>query len=88
VSAMGEEELGGVRVHVELEIRGYDLEVVVNEVFEEEGDTGLIIYIAAPSYSWMHSWHRAIGSRGVRLLVVFMVKDEVESWDGWVVGDF
>jgi hypothetical protein len=81
-AATGEEELGRVQLHIVLEVWGNDLEVVVDEVLEEEGDACLIVHVAMPSYSWVYSRHWAIGSGGMRLLAIFVVEDEVEGWDG------
>ena len=86
--AIGEEEFGGVRVHVELEVGGNDFEVAVNKVFGKDGVAGLIVKVAAPSHTWVYSWQRAVGGRGAVFFTVFMIEDKIEGWDGGVVGDF
>jgi hypothetical protein len=70
-----------------LEVGGDDFEVVIDEVLKEEGDTGFVVHVVVPSYSWVYSWHRTIGSRGACLLTVFVIEDKVEGWDGGVVTD-
>jgi hypothetical protein len=88
VSAAGEEELGGVQVHVKLEVGGYDFEVPVDEVFGKDGIASFIVEVAVPARTWVYPWHRAVGSGGAVFFMVLMVEDEVEGWDGGVVGDF
>jgi hypothetical protein len=38
-------------------------------------------------YTGVYSWHWAVGSEGACFLVVFMVEDKGEGWDGGVVAD-
>jgi len=52
---------------------------LLNEVFIEDGDASFFIEVAAPLYAWVHSWHGAIGSRGVHLLTIFVIEDEVKG---------
>ena len=86
-SATGEEEFGGIGVHVELEVGGDDLEIPINEVFDEDGVAGLIVEVAVPAHAWVYPWHRAVGSRGAVFLAVLVVENKIEGWDGGVIRD-
>ena len=87
-AATGEKEFGGIRLHVKLEVWGDDLEVPVDEVLGEEGIAGLVIKVAAPACTWVYPWHWAVGSGSAIFFAVLMIENEVEGWDGGVVGDF
>jgi len=56
-TAVGEEELGGVSIHVELVIGGNDFKAVVNDVLAEDGGAGFLISITEPPKPWVYSWH-------------------------------
>ena len=52
-STTGEEELGGVSVHVELVIGGDDSEAVINDILMEDEGSHFFIGIAEPTESWV-----------------------------------
>jgi hypothetical protein len=86
--AVGEEELGGVSIHVELIVGGDDLESVVVDVFTEDRGPGLFVGVAEPSDSGVDAWHRATRCWGLGLFAVLVFQDQGKGWDGLIVHHF
>jgi hypothetical protein len=86
--AMGEEELGGVSIHVKLIIGGNDLESIVNDILAEDGGAGLFIGVAEPAESWVDTWHWATRCRRACLFTVLIFQDQGKGWDGLIIHYF
>jgi len=59
----GEEEFGGVSIHVKLVIGGNDFKSIINDILVEYRGPSFFVGIAEPTKSQVYSWHRATGSR-------------------------
>jgi hypothetical protein len=57
--SLGEEELRGVSIHVELIVGGDDFEPVIDDVLMEDRGASFFIHIAELAKSWVYSWHWA-----------------------------
>jgi hypothetical protein len=87
-TAAGEEELGGVSIHVELVIGGNDFEAVVNDVLAEDGGPGFFISVAEPPESRVDAWHWAARCWGLGLFAVLVFQDQGKDRGGFIVRCF
>jgi hypothetical protein len=75
-ASTGEEELGGVSIHVELIVGGNNFEPVVNDVLTEDGGSGLFVGIAEPTKSRVDTWHWAARCWGLGFFAVLIFQDQ------------
>jgi len=87
-TAVGEEELRGVSIHVELVIRGDNFESVVNDVLVEDGGSGLFVGIAEPTESRVDARHWAARCWGLGLFAVLVFQDQGKDRGGLIVRCF
>ena len=85
---MGEKELRGVSVHIELIVGGNNFESVVNDVLAEDGGSSFFVGIAEPTESGVDTWHRAARCRGLGLFTVLVFQNQGKGRDGLVVHYF
>jgi hypothetical protein len=72
---MGEKELRGVSVHIELIVGGNNFESVVNDVLAEDGGSSFFVGIAEPTESGVDAWHRAARCWGFCFFMVLIFQD-------------
>ena len=88
LTAAGEEELGGVSIHVELVVGGDDFKSVIYDVLAEDGGSGLFVGVAEPTESGVDAGHWAARCWGLGLFAVLVFQDQGKDRGGFIVRCF
>jgi hypothetical protein len=84
-TAVDEEELRGVGVHVELVVWGDNFKSIIDDVLAEDGGPGLFVGVVELTKPRVDAWHRAARCRRVCFFLVLVFQDQGKDGGGLIV---